>query len=196
MTYVSDISKMKEVYNDIVHKSPYRMRRNIVASLNLWYYVLIIAAVFLYGYYKTVVGCISLVLLVVWAAMRLSCYPPFIEPCWKKVVVDARDSYLAVTMFAKNRSVSYMCAYCNIERMVYNKEMRRLEIYGKFDRLKQKGAGKSIPKRAEKVFVYESIQDFDELRKVVEDKVDIQNRSNTIYVLQERMDRFRSMRSK
>lgn len=196
MTYVSDISKMKEVYNDIVHKSPYRMRRNIVASLNLWYYVLIIAAVFLYGYYKTVVGCISLVLLVVWAAMRPSCYPPFIEPCWKKVVVDVRDSYLSVTMFSRNRSVSYMCAYCNIERVAYNKEMRRLEIYGKFDRLKQKGAGEAIPKRAEKIFVYESIQDFDELRKVVEDKVDIQNRSNTIYALQERMDRFRSMRSK
>ena len=196
MTYVSDKGKTKEIYYDIVHKSPYRIRRNIVASLNLWYFVLAIVAVFLYGYYKAVVGCISLALVVIWAILRPSCYPPFIEPYWKKEVVDVRDSYLAVAMVAINRRVSYLCAYCNIERMVYNKEMHRLEIYGKFDRLKQKGLGEAVPKRADKVFIYETIQDFDELRKVVEDKVEIASRSNTIYVLQERMDRLRSMRSK
>lgn len=196
MTYVSDRDKMKEIYNDIVHKSPYRMRRNIVASLNLWYFVLAIVAVFLYGYYKAVVGCISLVLIVIWAVLRPSCYPPFIEPYWKKVAVDVRDSYLAVTMVAINKRVSYLCAYCNIERMAYNKEMHRLEIYGKFDRLKRKGIGDAIPKRTDKVFIYESVQNFDELRKVVEDKVAIANRSNTIYALQERMDKIRNMRSK
>ena len=196
MTYVSDKDKTKEVYHDIVHRSPYRMRQNIVTSLNLWYFVLAIVAVFLYGYYKAVVGCISLVLVIIWAILRPSCYPPFIEPYWKKEVVDVRDSYLAVTMVAINRRVSYLCAYCNIERVVYNKEMRRLEIYGKFDRLKRKGTGEATPKRADKVFIYESIQDFDELRKVVEEKVEIANRSNTAYALQERMDKFRSMRSK
>lgn len=196
MTYVSDRDKMKEIYNDIVHKSPYRMRRNIVASLNLWYFVLAIVAVFLYGYYKAVVGCISLVLIVIWAVLRPSCYPPFIEPCWKKVAVDVRGSYLAVTMVAINKRISYLCAYCNIERMTYNKEMHRLEIYGKFDRLKRKGIGDAVHKRTDKVFIYESVQDFDVLRKAVEDKVSIANRSNTIYALQERMDKIRSMRSK
>lgn len=196
MTYVSDRDKMKEIYYDIVHRSPYRMRRNIVASLNLWYFVLAIVAVFLYGYYKAVVGCISLVLIVIWAILRPSCYPPFIEPYWKKEVVDVRDSYLAVMMVVINKRVSYLCAYCNIERTVYNKEMHRLEIYGKFDRLKRKGTGDAVPKRVEKVFVYESIQNFDELRKVVEEKVEIANRSNAAYALQERMDKFRSMRSK
>ena len=196
MEYVSDMDKTKEIYNDIVHRSPYRMRRNIVASLNLWYFVLIIVAVFLYGYYKAVVWCISLVLLVIWAILRPSCYPPFIEPYWKKVVVDARDSYLAVTMLTENRRVSYMCAYYNVERMTYNKEMHRLEIYGKFDRLKQRGTGEVVPRRAKKIFIYESVQDFDELRKCIEDKVEIADKSNTIYELQERMDKLRNMRSK
>jgi len=171
MAYVNDRDKTKEIYDEIVHKNPYLTRRNIIATLNLLYFVLIIVATFLYGHAKVIVGCTALALLLIWACMMPFYRPLFIEPFWKKVVVDTKDFYLVVMMFAKNFHVSYTCAYYNIERVVYNKEMCRLEIYGKFDKLKQKGTGEVVPRRAKKVFIYESVQNFDELKKYIEDKV-------------------------
>lgn len=197
MVYVNDQERAEEMYDEIVHKKPYHMRRNIAAVSKLLYFVLIVVDVFLYGRPKVIVWCTAVVLLLIWAFMMPACCPEFLSRNWKKMFVDTKDFYLIMMIFMKGMHVSYTCAYYNIERVVYNEEMRRLEIYGKFDKIKQKGTGEvTPPRRVKKVFIYESVQNFDELRKVVEDKVAIANRSNTIYALQERMDKIRSMRNK